>query len=340
VAEAVSFRTAAEKLHMSQPPLSKQIQLLEEELGANLFDRSKRRIALTPAGKVFLEHSRSILRSVEESKAIVARIARGQSGQLNLGLRDVSVDPVFAAILNVYAQRYRSVDLRIHFIAEAEQIAPNVRDGRVDFLYSVLESKTEFEGLEKMRVSEGVLSLIMASGHPLSRFRKVPLREAAAYPFMMYPRRIYPGWLDEINAIFNRHGCQLRIAQEREDVHSILAGVAGGEAVALEYSDTLPQNLPGLTVREITPAQKLPRNILYNPDKLSTIQSNFLTVIREVVHSSHLPNPIVQRFSDFERRNSDYAARPHEGKHPTQSRKALPFGKGNRMSLKSTKQRA
>ena len=84
-AEELSFRRAAERLHVSQPALSVQIQQLEDELGTALLDRDRHHVALTPAGKVFLDHGRRLLRGADEAMRAAGRAARGETGRLSIG---------------------------------------------------------------------------------------------------------------------------------------------------------------------------------------------------------------------------------------------------------------
>jgi DNA-binding transcriptional LysR family regulator len=123
VAEELSFTRAAERLHIGQPPLSHQIQMLEAEVGAQLLERSKRWVRLTEAGKLFLDDARRILALSGQAVQTARRAERGEVGELRVGFTfSTPLTPLFATVINRYRQRYPGVTLTLHEMATLRQI--------------------------------------------------------------------------------------------------------------------------------------------------------------------------------------------------------------------------
>jgi len=125
VAEELHFGHAAARLNISQPPLSQQIQILEQQVGARLLARTNRSVSLTPAGRQFLADSRQILSQVEEAAARAARLHQGETGELRIGF--TSSAPFIKAVsdtLSSFRQRYPDVHIQTREINTREQIAP------------------------------------------------------------------------------------------------------------------------------------------------------------------------------------------------------------------------
>lgn len=122
VAEELNFGRAAARLHMTQPPLSRQIRLLEQEVGVTLLDRGGRTVKVTPAGRVFLVEARCILRLAEESSLAVRRIPTGSGGTLTVGFTAVSIHGYVQSFLRRIAEELPHVDLVLRELVTADQV--------------------------------------------------------------------------------------------------------------------------------------------------------------------------------------------------------------------------
>lgn len=121
VAEELHFNRAAEKLNMTQPPLSQQIQALENEIGVKLLERNKRQVRLTSAGAVFLEEAKSILSQLERSIKTTQLVDQGIIGHLNIGFIDSAAGGVLVDMLKMFRERYPQVQLTLHEMTSAQQ---------------------------------------------------------------------------------------------------------------------------------------------------------------------------------------------------------------------------
>ena len=120
VAEELNFSRAAERLHIAQPPLSKQIRDLEAELGVVLFNRTKRRVELTDPGQVFLEKVHQSIQSIEQAVEAVQRASRGEIGRLSVGFNSSATYSVLPQILRGFRERYPQVELYLHELTTSQ----------------------------------------------------------------------------------------------------------------------------------------------------------------------------------------------------------------------------
>ncbi len=142
MAEELNFGRAAIRLQIAQPPLSRQIRQLEEELGVELFYRTKRRVELTEAGQAFLKETRQILAQVEQSVQVVQRASRGEIGRLVVGFEGSSTYDVIPMSLKVYRQRFPEVELVVYAMTTEEQIQALLEDRiGLGFVVSPLNAK-------------------------------------------------------------------------------------------------------------------------------------------------------------------------------------------------------
>jgi DNA-binding transcriptional LysR family regulator len=188
VAEELSFTRAAQRLHIGQPPLSQQIQALEAEVGARLFDRSKRWVRLTEAGRLFLEDARAILAQSERAAERARRAQRGEAGALRVGFTfSTPFTPLFARTIRRYRQLYPDVALTLHEMTTLHQLdAIEARKLDLGFVRPPEVALPEQLSLTTLR--RDALLLVLAADAPLARRRKVKVADLADLPWVMYPK--------------------------------------------------------------------------------------------------------------------------------------------------------
>src|SRR3954471_6890497 len=189
VAEELNFGRAAIRLRISQPPLSQQIRQLEEELGVRLFDRTKRQVKLTEAGKRIVVEAQQILSQVDHFVSLASRVSEGTIGRLTIagqaGLNDSLVQT-----LRVFAHQYPGVHIELQFMNTAHQIEA-LREGHVHvgFLHlPVDDSQLTLEPIKREP-----LWLALPKGHPLAKQKTVALTSLARQQFIMFARPSNPG---------------------------------------------------------------------------------------------------------------------------------------------------
>ena len=237
VAEELNFTRAAERLGISQPPLSLQIRQLEKELGTPLFHRRTRSVELTDAGKLLLEEARVILKQVEAAENGVRRRARGETGRLVVGSAGATYfHPVIPEIIREYGTRYPDIVLAPH-ASNTSLLVARVRAGQVDVAL-IRPPISDTEGLVIVPLIDEETVVILPNGHRLSKFASVPLAALAKEVFVFYPRTINPGNYDAVIAACHRAGFNPTLGQEAPQIVAVIPLVAAGLGVSVVPQST------------------------------------------------------------------------------------------------------
>ncbi len=157
VAEERNFSRAAAKLRVSQPPLSVQIRLLEEELGVRLLERGNRGASLTPAGIAFLAEARGVLAAAERAKLAAKETGRGDVGTISIGFVSMAAYGLLPAALKAFRHRYPRVEVRLEEMTTDVQ-QRELNEGRIDLglaLAPVIDSRLEFEPMARESLDSG-----------------------------------------------------------------------------------------------------------------------------------------------------------------------------------------
>ena len=229
VAEEMNFGRAAQRLGVSQPPLSQQVKDLERGLGAELIDRSRRKIGLTHAGTLFLEEARLALSQAEKAAQTARRAHRGEVGTLSVGFVGSATYEVLPEALRSFRERYPDVGLELRTMHGAQQ-AEAFREGRirVGFLRLPVD-----DSLATRVLLEETLVAALPADHPLAGARKVSLSELAEEDFVLAPRPTGPAVYDRIVGLCRRAGFSPNVAQESAELQTVAGLVAARMGVAL-----------------------------------------------------------------------------------------------------------
>ncbi|HEV3389688.1 MAG TPA: LysR substrate-binding domain-containing protein [Solirubrobacteraceae bacterium] len=254
VAEELHFRRAAERLHISQPPLSQQIRSLEDELGFALLVRTRRRVQLTPAGEAFLRDARAILAELEGAVAAAQRIDAGQTGRLRVGF----VGSALLSIVPGTVERFRSsrpgvaIELRERStVDQLRAVAAGVID--VGLVRPPIEEEA---GLRAETVLRERTVAALPVGHPLAALQRVPMRRLAAEPLVLFPRAQAPGFHDLLIEALAGAGGGPRVIQYAPEMLTIIGLVAAGTGVSLVPASVSRLSLDGVAYRPVTGAPR------------------------------------------------------------------------------------
>ncbi len=290
VAEELNMRRAAERLHVSQPPLSRQIHDLESEMGTKLFLRTKQGVELTEAGRFFLKEARQILSQSQRAVQLAQAAGRGEAGHLDLAYNAAFFDPAFAEVMRLFRQRFPSVELRIRDLLTYQQIQEllerRIDLGYVGLRFNELEKELAFECVRKAS-----LCVALPPGHRLTRQRRVPFRALAREQFVAPPRSA-PAYRELLMRFCRNAGFTPEVIQEGNNAQCMLELVSAGVGVSL-VPDTFRQLLPvGVEFRPLTP--KMPPvefHIAWRRDNQSPMLQAFLKVLHESLscRSGNLP---------------------------------------------------
>jgi len=251
VGEEQHFGRAAERLHVAQPALSRQIRDLEKEIGFPLFDRLPRGVRLSAAGGLFLEDARRILADVQDAVRRAGQVARGLAGTLRIGfVESISWHGIVPESFRRFRQKQADAELiPIPMLSLAQVEA--VRTGRLDAGF-IVRMTALGEDLEQRTVSVHKVILAAPKGHPVTRQKQLRLCDLRDVPFVCFPRRVNPSAYDRLMEACYRGGLKSpRIVQEADDHATILSLVACRLGVALVSDSARWQSPRGVALLPI-----------------------------------------------------------------------------------------
>lgn len=246
VAEELSFTRAAQRLHIGQPPLSQQIQTLESEIGARLFDRNKRRVLLTEAGKLFLADARRMLAMSEQAKETARRADRGEAGELRIGFTfSTPFTPLFAKVVRRYRERYPGVLLTFQEMATLPQLAKiEARELDVGFVRPASLPLPRAVQLTMLR--EDPLRLVLPADTALARRGRIAVKDLAGQSFVVFPENAGTGIYHQIYDLCRAAGFTPQIAMEAAEPSTIIGLVAAGCGISV-----LPSSFEGIRMEGV-----------------------------------------------------------------------------------------
>ena len=254
VATELHFGRAAQRLHISQPPLSRAIRALEHQLGVTLLARSRRRVELTAEGAHFLGEARRIVESVERAAAGVRALAAGERGRLRIGFVSLADYGVLPGLLKAYKAVQPGVALALREMLSPEQAAA-LGAGELDFGL-LLPPVAGADELEHLVVQRERFLVALPARHRLARgagrkARRVAMRELAGEPFVMVPREIAPGLYDIVSGLASRAGFSLNVTQEAIQMQTVVSLVSSGLGAAIVPGSLANLGRRGVVYREI-----------------------------------------------------------------------------------------
>ena len=248
VAEEQHIGRAALRLHISQPPLTRQIQQLEEELGAQLFHRTARGVDLTDAGRVLYDDARHILGLAERAAERTSKAAQGLLGRVDVAIFGSGIFGVIPRLMRRFRASHPEVSIRLHNLAKEEQIDA-LRHRRITLAFNRLMRPVE--GLTSETLLTEPLYVAMPSGSALAARTAVALRELDGEPLVMYPTGSRPSFIDRLSEMCRDCGFTPLVAEEVGDTVHALALVATGFGLCVVPHSATALAIPGITYRPL-----------------------------------------------------------------------------------------
>lgn len=283
VGEEQHYGRAARRLRVAQPALSRQIQDLEKEVGFKLFERLPRGVKLSEAGKMYLEDARRILQQVGEAASRAARVARGQSGTLRVGFTEnASWRGVVPDSFRRFREQQPDAELQLQPAASLEQLEA-IRSGRLDAGFLNFMPKADPD-LDQLCVAIQHVELAAPKRHPLTKLKKLRLRDLTDAPFVWFPRWATPAFYDRLMHECYRGGLKSpRIVQEGLNEATILSLVSTGLGVGWVLGTArwrCPETVAILPVVDLN--VPLPLSLTWRKDNTSPLLANFIAEIRNL----------------------------------------------------------
>jgi DNA-binding transcriptional LysR family regulator len=252
VTEELHFRRAAERLHVSQPPLSQQIRALEAELGVTLFERNRRRVELTAAGAALLGEARQILAQVDHAVDLTKRVARGEAGALAIGFVGSAMYGRLPDVVRAFHTSRPAVALRLREFPTGDALEA-LSDGRIDVgVVRPAASTQAVAGVDIEVVHREAVLMALPSGHRLAGRERIDLRELGGEAFVVLPRREAPGLYVALDAALRELAVVPREVQEVSELRTVLGLVSAGVGVAIVPESVAAGERSGVVFRPLT----------------------------------------------------------------------------------------
>lgn len=248
VGEELHFGRAADRLHLTQPPLTVAIRRLERELGVQLFDRTTRRVALTPAGEAFQRRVQEAVTELDEAVGDVANVAAGLSGRLRVGFVSSASYTTIPEAIRAFRRERPRVELVLSPLTSGEQIE-QLLDGDLDI--GLIRDPGEVPGLTMDLVSTEDLVAVLPQAHPLTTGEEVRPADFEQEPMILFPYRLMPGFVTRVHRLFDGLDTSPQVVQQAIHQETVLGLVAAGLGISILPESVRRFQMPGVVTRPI-----------------------------------------------------------------------------------------
>jgi DNA-binding transcriptional LysR family regulator len=277
VAEDLHFRRAAQRLNVAQPALSRAIKWLESELGAALFVRTTRNVALTAAGRVFLDETRQALARIERAQSLARSAAAGEAGRLSVAYMDFAINGPLPAILNAFRARHPGVIIDLaHMWTERQREAITAGEIDIGFLIGPFEAP----GIESLAILSERFVAVLPEGHPLAAKDEIALADLAREPFILGTSAFWGPYRRTVDELCLAAGFTPSVVQEAYNSDGIFGLVAAGMGVSIYVEGARNFALRGCTVRPIAGLDaSIDTVCVWRGDNASPAVANFVAAV-------------------------------------------------------------
>jgi DNA-binding transcriptional LysR family regulator len=289
VADELNFTRAAEKLHLAQPSLTRQIHNLEDELGVRLLNRTKTQVSLTEEGKSFLVDARRLVALSLESMEAIQRFSRGESGQLNLGYLFKFNFELLPATLATFYQTCPEMAVNLFDMSPAEQLRA-LEARKIDLGFVGLRppgANKNSTALEWYCVAHHAVVVVLPAHHPLAKESKIVLRDLKTLFFVAMSEQTHPGSRDWLSGLCQKAGFTPRILQDVDLESGIMTFVAEGLGVTLAREQIKKLPHPGVVFRPLAAAAKADYWIAWHRENRSKALLQYIEIIKRQATVAH-----------------------------------------------------
>ena len=282
VAEEKNFTRAAERLHIAQPPLSRQIQQLEEYLGVVLIEKGSRPLRLTEAGQFFLAHAKPLLDQVRDLKAMTQRVGKLER-TLSVGFVASTLYGLLPDIIRRYRERHPEVEVTLQEMTTVDQLKA-LKEGRIDVGFGRI--KSEDPSIRRIRLRDERMVAAVPSGHRLAQRQEgLRLLDLLHEPLLVYPKAPRPSFADQVLAAFSEANLAPDHVSEVRELQIAMGLVAAGQGISI-----VPESVLGMHHR----------NVAYLPIEDEHAFSPVLFSVRHMDRSPELENMLAAVYSIYD----------------------------------------
>ena len=279
VAEELNFRKAAKRLHMEQPPLSRQIRQLEEELKVELFQRNKREVSLTEAGQAFLGEARLTVAQAERATQVAMQFNEERQKRITIGYETCAFDLMVSKMIYAFRKNNPEVAIILKGMNTSAQTEALLR-GEIDLGFAYLpinQSK-----VSSLSIRKKPLMVVLPQEHPLASLTTIPFSSLAEESFVIYPRVVKPDYYDFFITLCHQTGFQPKIIQEATPPFMILSLVAAGVGISVLGLSDEAQQYTGVVFRDIAQSQfYLDLGVISHKQRSTRMVTEFIEIVKQ-----------------------------------------------------------
>lgn len=285
VAEELHFGRAAQRVHIEQSPLSRQIKQLEEQLGVTLFLRASHRVELTDAGRALVPEAQAILEANERAKQAVRKAQEGVVGLLSVCHTHLAIYTALPKVIAEYRRRYPQVAVTLRDNLLTPYQINLLQERRIDI--GVVRPPVRQHGIAMLTLSQDELVVVLPQDHPLASARAVRMQDLREEPFVCFERTLDSALQTLILRAAQDSGYQPRIAQEVSDIPTMLSLVAAGIGVALAPASARNVRYRGIAFRQIHGGgPPLEMSLAWNTEVSSRPRDAFIELAKDFLAES------------------------------------------------------
>jgi DNA-binding transcriptional LysR family regulator len=282
VAEERNFTRAAERLHIAQPPLSRQIQQLEEDLGVVLVEKGFRPLRLTEAGAFFYAHAKQVLDQVRDLRTMTQRVGKLER-TLSVGFVASTLYGLLPDIIRRYRERHPEVDVTLHEMTTVDQLKA-LKEGRIDVGFGRL--KSEDPSIRRILLREEPMIVALFPGHRLAdKEGRMRLTELVNEALLVYPKAPRPSFADQVLSAFREANLRPDQVTEVRELQIAMGLVAAGQGIAI-----VPESVQGMHHR----------HVVYRPIEDKHAVSPIFFSVRHMDRSPELENMLAAVYSVYD----------------------------------------
>jgi LysR family transcriptional regulator, benzoate and cis,cis-muconate-responsive activator of ben and cat genes len=280
VAEELHFGRAAARLGIAQPPLSQQIQRLEQLVGTKLLERTSRRVQLTDAGRILLNEARPVVAATQAAVEATRRAARGETGELKVAFAATVMFLALPRIIRNFRDRFPLVHLDLREMPTGPQLSALV-SGEIDIGF--VREPTPDDTLEIVTVMREPLRIAVNKSHPLAARPTLAVRDLASEPFVLFPEELAPGLYRQVMGLCQQAGFIPNVIEESRELYTSVSLVEAGIGVSILPASVEKLGWRGVRYRPIPSAAAETRiAAAWRKDRARPVVAAFMQVVEGV----------------------------------------------------------
>ena len=289
VADTLSFTKGAEKLRIAQPSLSRQIKDLEEEVGVRLLNRTKKKVALTSEGEVFLGDARRLLKESIEMVESVQTLSRRTGGSINIGYVPNSLlQTVLSASLTAFERQFSTVRINLFGLSPVDQFRA-LKEGKIDTGFVGLAEPTEEGDLQFRLIASCPAVVLLPKNHRLARKRTISLKDLETFFFISLSDACYPGYSRRLDEICQSVGITPKVLETVDSESALFQAIRLELGVAILPEQIKDASHERVAIRKVSPATYFGSFIAWKQGNSSPFLEQYLRIVTKVGRTVSMP---------------------------------------------------